>query len=171
VVRQALIWEAAAKKAYARAARWREQLDADARAELAEQGTAPTWRLPDLAMVTLPVSKETVVVADLDRLAKWVQSTHPTEVETVVQVRPAFVTRLLAVARVDGELAVDGEGTVIPGLSVRPGGVPQTLRFTPTPEARLVLGEAAERVLDLVAVSLHLPAPPLPPEGQVPDAA
>lgn len=171
-VRQALIWEAAARKAYARAAVWRGQLDADARAELAEQGTAPTWRLPQLATVTLPVSQESIVVSDAEALTKWVQANHPDEVETVTRVRPAFEQRLLAEAEPDGDVVTDGEGTVVPGLSVRPGGVPQSLRFVPTRDAKQVLGEAAEQVLARVAEALSLaPVPEQAPEPAVSDAS
>lgn len=165
-VKQAMIWDAAAKKAYARAARWREALDADARAELAEQGTAPTWRLPELGQVTLPVSHEAVIVTDREELAKWVQVNRPAEVETVIKVRPAFEAHLLQAGRIDGEQVIDAEGTVIPGLGVRPGGVPGTLTFRPSSAAKEALGQAAEAVLDAVSAALHLPAPP-----EVPDAA
>jgi hypothetical protein len=168
-VRQALIWEAAAKRAYARAAQWKARLAADARAEFEEQGTAPTWRLPDLASVWLPVSHETVHVADPEAFAKWVQATHPGEVETVVQVRPAFQTATVQAARVDGEQVLDAEGTVIPGLAVKAGGEPLALQMRATDGAKPVLAEAAETVLANVAAALHLP--PVPDEDGADDAA
>lgn len=168
-VRQALIWEAAAKKAYARAARWRDQLTAEARTELAEQGSAPTWRFPEIGTALLPVTQQAVVVVDPDAFLKYVQGNRPDGVETIVRVRPSFQTRLLTQVEADADGNVlDDEGTVVPGLAVRQGGQPMTLRLSPTREASQVLGEAADQVLALVAASLHLPAPPEPDE--VPDA-
>lgn len=166
-IRQALIWDAAGRRAYARAARWREQLATEARAELAEQETAPTWRHADLATVTLPVSQEAAYVADPQKWLEWVKANHPDKVQTVEQVVPKFQAEVLQSYLIDSESGVvhDGEGTVVSGLGVRTGGLPLTLTFTPARAAKQALGEAADKVLDMVAASLHLPPPPEPVEA------
>jgi hypothetical protein len=155
VIRQILLWERVAEQATARAAAFRAQLQADANAEFAEQGTAPTWRLPEIAQVVLPVSRTAAVVRDHEALAKWVHLRNPGEVE--LRVRLAFVKALRDGARIEGEAVVDRDGTVIPGMSVAPGGTPRAISVTPEGPAREVAAEAAERVLDMVAASLHLP--------------
>lgn len=169
-IRQALMWEAAARKASARSKAWREQLAADARAEYAEQGTAPTWRPPGLAKVILPLSHEAPYVSDPDALLKWVEVNHPDEVEPVRRVRPKWQTQLLEQVVCDAETGTvhDGEGTVIPGLSVREGGLPQALTITPERQARAELAEQAEQVLNRLAEALQLPPVPDPPmsDGQ-----
>jgi hypothetical protein len=168
LIRQILLWERVAEQATARAAAFRQQLQADANAEFDEQGTAPSWRLPDVAQVVLPVSRTAPVVRDHETLAKWVNLTRPAEVE--LRVRPAYVKALRDGARVDGNVVTDREGTVIPGMEVRPGGNPGSVTLTPEAPAREAAAEAAGRVLDMVAVSLHLPAPPEAAGGEVPDA-
>ena len=148
VIRRTLMWEQVAAAARAKSTALREQLTADARAEYAEQGTAPTWRLPDIGTVTLPVSKETVYVADEAALVEWVMRNMPTEVETIHRVRASYLSRLTATARHDGAVVYDDEGTVIPGLAVRPGGQPQSLSFRPTADAKAVAAEGAGRLVE-----------------------
>lgn len=171
VIRQILLWERVAEQATARAAVFRQQLQADAAAEFDEQGTAPSWRLPDVAQVVLPVSRTAPVVADHEALAKWVSLVRPAEVE--LRVRPAYVKALRDAARVEGDVVIDKDGTVIPGMEVRPGGNPGSVTLTPESAGKEAAVEAAGRVLDLVAVSLHLPAPDFaaPAEGEVGDDA
>lgn len=168
-IRQALIWDATARMAYARAARWREQLGAEANAEYKREETAPTWRHADLATVTLPVSQEAAYVADQRKWLEWVRANYPDKVETIERVNPKFEGELLSTYVIDAEAGVvhDGEGVVVDGLGVRQGGTPLTLTFTPARQAKQALGEAAEKVLELVAVSLHLPAPPEAAEAEV----
>jgi hypothetical protein len=162
VIRQVFLWDRVAEQAVAQAAVFRAMLQAEAVAEFKEQGTAPTWRLQDIAAVVLPISRTAPVVADHEALAKWVSLTRPSEVE--LRVRPAYVKALRDGARIAGDAVIDREGTVIPGMAVRDGGVPGSVTLTAEAAAKQVAAEAAERVLDMVAVALHLPAPPLPPE-------
>jgi hypothetical protein len=165
VIRQILLWERVAEQATARAAAFRQQLQANAVAELTEQGTAPSWRSPEVGLVFLPVSKTAPVVTDHEALAKWVSLTRPSEVE--MRVRPAYVKALRDGARIEGDVVTDRDGTVIPGMEVRPGGNPGSVTFTPETPAREAAAEAAGRVLDLVAVSLHLPPPDFDADGEV----
>lgn len=155
--REVLILEAAAGQLRERAKEVRLQLDADARAELTEHGSAPTWRLADLGTWSLPVSKEAVYVSDDAALLAWVKS-EPARladvVETVERVRPWYVAELLRKARVVDGYAIDDDGTVIPGLAVRPGGAPQTLRFKPSSDALAVVDQAAARVAGHVVAEL-----------------
>lgn len=169
VIRQVFLWEQAGEAALRRAAQFRAMLQADAEAEYREQGTAPTWRLPDIAQVSLSISKAAPTVTDEEALAKWLSLTRPSEVE--LRPRPAFVTALKKAARVDGDVVVDRDGTVIPGMGVRQGGVAGSVRLVAEPEAKQVAADAAEQVLSLVAASLHLPAAPDPTETAVSDAA
>lgn len=154
MIRRTLLWEQVAAAARAKAAELREELTEAARAELAEQGTAPTWRLPDLATVTLPISKESVYVSDQDAVTKWVAERHPDEIEEIVQVRPGFLM-LLTGSEHDGENVFDRHGEVIPGLSVRPGGQPGSLAFRPSREAKAVLAAAATETVDALTEAVE----------------
>lgn len=156
MTRQALIWDAVAVEARRRSGIYRDQLADAARTELAEQGVAPTWRLPDLATVTLPVSRETAYVADLEALTKWAAARHPAEMEETL--RPAFVAALLSrLATADG-IAVDHEtGEVIPGVGVRPGGQPGSLTIKATAAAKPVVAHAVEDIVSAVAGALDEP--------------
>lgn len=169
VIRQVFLWDQVAAQAKARAAQFRAMLQADANAEFEEQGTAPTWRLPDIAQVVLPVSKTSAVVRDEEALAKWVNLHRPDEVS--LRVRPSYVEALRKGARIDGDVVFDRDGTVIPGMGVSKGGIPKSVSLTPEADAKAVAAEAADRVLDGVAEALSLPALPEIGEGEVPDAA
>lgn len=164
VIRQVFLWDRVAEQAKQRAGAFRAMLQVDANAEYDEQGTAPTWRLPDIAKVVLPVSKATAVVRDEGALTKWVHLRNPDEVE--LRVRPSYVEALRAGARIDGDVVTDKDGTVIPGMAAVPGGKPKTVMLTPEADAKAVAAEAAEKVLSLVADALHLPDVP-----EVPDVA
>lgn len=152
IVKGVLIWEQVAAAAKEKAGEFREQLNADARAELEEQGTAPTWRLPDVGAVTLPVSVETPYVADMKALLNWAAERYPAEVETVVQLRPEFVAGLTERAIIDGGQVIDRTlGEVVPGFAVRPGGIPKALSIRPTPAAKSLIREVADGIVSRFA--------------------
>lgn len=139
--------EALATEATQRAAALRSALAADAAAEWAEQGTAPTWRMPDIGTVTLPVSKTNVSVTDHTQLASWVSRTWPSEVELAV--RPAFMTALKARMVCDEDVVVDGKtGEIVPGVTVRPGGEPRGLTIRLEPATKSVCADDAAAALD-----------------------
>jgi hypothetical protein len=151
LIRRTLMWQQVAAAARAKESALRDQLTADARAEYAEQGTAPTWRLPDIGTVSLPVSKETVYVADEAALLAWVKEHYAGEVETLERVRPAFLGGLLSAVEPAGDVAcVPLTGQVIPGLAVRQGGAPGSLSFRPSTLAKQVAAEGAARLVDSV---------------------
>jgi len=159
MTRQVLLLEAAAAQLKVRAASVRADLNADARAELAEQGTRPTWRT-EMGTWSLPVSEEAATVTDGAQLARWVKQRYPTEI--VETVNPAFQTALLARLQPNGDVVVDpSTGEVVPGLGVRPGGVPLTLRFRADATAQAVAADAAKQLVDNVAAGLGI----LPAEG------
>lgn len=166
-VREVLRLEGLAAAAYRRAAQHRAELDREARAELEREGTAPSWRLPDIGTVALPLSKEAAVVADVGDLAKWVAARYPTEVEQVRQVRPAFQTALLQRVVCTDDVVVDPEtGEVIPGLAVRPGGVPKTLTITASRDAKAVFAAHGDQLLDAILAAEAEPVGQLDP-GEV----
>lgn len=153
MVQQILTLEAVANAAKARAEVLRLELSTAARAELEEQGTAPTWRMPELGTVQLPLSQESFSVRDPEALAAWVAKRYPTEVQTKPVVRPSFVGILLETAKSNGDAACDPEtGEVIPGMAVRSGGQPQSLRVTPDRDAKAAFAAVGEllvaRILD-----------------------
>lgn len=155
--RQVLLLEAAAAKLKERAAAVRADLNADARAELAEQGTRPTWRT-DFGTWSLPVSEEAPTVTDGAALTAWCKERYPTEIVEVVN--PAFQTALLAQLLPVGEVVMDpATGEVVPGLGVRPGGVPQTLRFRANATAQTVAAEHAAALVDELAAGLGVESP------------
>jgi hypothetical protein len=142
---QVLLLEAAAAQLRDRAKAVRLELDADARHEFEEQGAAPTWRIADLGTWSLPVSKEAPYVADPAALAEWVKARYPSEIREVVN--PAFQTALLARLRPLGDGVYDpATGELVPGLGVRQGGVPQSLRFKPNGDALAVADQAGAKL-------------------------
>jgi hypothetical protein len=148
-IREVLRLEGLAAAARRRADEHREHLAAEARAELEQQGTAPSWRLPDIGTVTLPLSKLTPVVADPAKLVAWAQQRYPTEVETIHQVRAAFQGALLARVLCDEDLVVDPDtGEAIPGLTVRPGGTPGQLTIRASRDVKDVYLALGESVLE-----------------------
>lgn len=121
---QAIIWlDQLAAAAKAECAKLRADLAADAQAEFDEQGTAPTWRIPDLATVSAAVSQAAVRVADEAAFTAWVAKRYPDAVETITRVREHWQADFLR--RVSGSVDVVDDpdtGEVVPGLAIRPGG-------------------------------------------------
>ena len=149
--------EGIAAAARERAAEHRAVINADACAEYEREGAAPTYRHPDLATIILPLSKETPFVEDAALFVKWCQERYPSEVVVAPTVRPVFQAALLKRVQPLGEAVVDpATGEEIPGLGVRPGGVPKALTIRPTPEAEAVFAAIGRRDLE------DLLAPPIP---------
>jgi hypothetical protein len=99
------------------------------------------------------------VVADPGPLLKWCQERYPSEVETLAQVRPAFLAALLQRSRGDaGGPVVDmATGELVPGLAVRAGGVAKALTIRPTPDAAELFAAVGRQALD----ELLAPAEPV----------
>lgn len=163
MARRVLLLEAAAAECKRRAAEVRAGLDEQARKELAEQGTAPTWRVPDVGTLSLPVSQETVYVKDeaaLLAFVKTVEMDTAEAVETVERIKPWYIGELLKAVRVADGQVIDDLGTVIPGLAVRPGGQPMALSFRPNHDAKQVAAEAAGKLVDELAAGFGIEATP-----------
>ncbi|MFI5839423.1 hypothetical protein ACIA8K_06885 [Catenuloplanes sp. NPDC051500] len=138
----------------------RGEIDAEARAELAEQGAAPRWTIPGVGTVYLPLTKPAVTVTDPKAWTAWVRAEHPSEVETVERVRPASETALLGRLLTEGDVAVDREtGTIVPGLRVRPGGEPGALTLRIDSDARKAAITEAGHVLTALAEPIGHLAP------------
>jgi hypothetical protein len=153
--RQVLLLEAAAAQINAQAQALRADLNADAVAEYEEQGSAQTWRF-DIGTWSQGVSKKAPAVEDPAVFAEWVKGRWPSEVMQVVN--PAFQRLLLARLSPDGEVVVDERtGEIVPGLGVRPGGRPLTLRFKPNGDALAVADQVAAKlagqILDGLAIA------------------
>jgi len=147
VVRNVLIWEQVRDAANARAAEYRALLNADAVAEYEEQGTVPTWRMPDIATVSLPVSREKAAVNDENALLDWVKRRHPNQIET--RVRRGFLNVIDSTVLVDGGIVVDPEtGEAVPGMVVREGGIAGTLRILAADAVKPIV---AQHAADMVA--------------------
>lgn len=149
-VRNILVLEQFAAEAKRLAGQHRDRLGAEARAELEQHGTAPTWRLPDIAQVVLPVSKQAVLVSDAALLQAWVQHHTPDEIEVVTtrRVRPGYVNALLGEVIADGEAVVWRQtGEVVPGLAVRAGGVPGSLSIKADPGVKAVVADQVAAML------------------------
>lgn len=152
-ITQAIIWlDQLAAAAKAEGAKLREQIYADAKAEYEEQGTAPTWRIPDVATIAASVSHESVSVGDAKAFAAWVRERYPTEVEDVPTVRPAWLAGFLERAEPNGDVACDPTtGEVVPGLSVREGGRFAGVSIRPTADAKAVFAAVASTSLAKLA--------------------
>ena len=143
---KAIVWlDQLVAQAKAESSKLRLELMADARAEFEEQGTAPTWRIPDLATVAAAVSHSTAYVADEPAFTAWVAKRYPTEIER--RVRPVFTELVLKSANVDGTLVSYEDGEVVPGLAVRPGGEFAGVSIRATREAKEVFSALASHGL------------------------
>lgn len=143
----------------AAAAAFRAALEADARAEYEEQGTAPTWRVP-FATVPTSVEHDGVEVVDETKVIEYLKRKHPGEVKTVVVVRnPTWLGNLLATAaergltslietdeidKLSNPKIVDEDGEEIPGVAWRPGGAFKSISVTPTDRMRRELAKMAK---------------------------
>jgi hypothetical protein len=151
-IEEVLRLEGLAAAAKIRASFYREELAAEARDEYKQQGTAPSWRVPDVASVSLPLSQESPEIRDEHLFLKWCKERYPDQVETVEQVKGAFRQRLLVDAIVSGEQVIDAAtGEPVPGAGVRPGGVPKSLSITPSHAARAVYAALGEQILEEMA--------------------
>lgn len=156
VVRNVLIWEQVANAATARAAGYRKMLQADAEAELAEQETAPTWRLPEVATVTLPVSRHRPIVRDENALFGWVKRCHPTQVEE--RVRRGFLSVLGDKLRIEDGAVIDpSTGEVVPGMSVQEAGIPGSLRITAAEDVKPLIARHASDIMAAIEGALNEP--------------
>ena len=156
MTRRVLLLEAASARLEKLADALRADLNADAVAEYEEQGSAQTWRF-DIGTWSQPISKTAPTVHDAGLLAAWVKRRYPSEVVEIV--RPAFQKVLMARLVTAGEYVVDpGSGEVVPGLGVREGGRPLTLRFKPNAGALDVADEAARELVDRVTSALDVEA-------------
>jgi len=162
-VRNILVLEEFANRAREEARAIRDRMDAEARHEYDTEGVATTWRLRDIATVSLSLTRESVTVSDSDKLLEWVRHRHPDEVETVttVQVRPSFVTALIgAVDTADGFAVVEGTGEIVPGLAVRPGGQPRSLSIKAEPAVKAAVAERVAAILPGVFGTVEAAPPP-----------
>jgi len=159
-VKAILVLEAFAEEAKRVAGEHRARLGEQAIAELEKQGTAPTWRLVDIARVTLPLSKQKIDVSDPDKLLTWVEARHPDEVEviTTTRVRREFVDALLAYLVVVDDTVMHPEtAEIVPGLKVRPGGIPGTLTITAEKGVKTVVAATAREMLGTAHAALVAP--------------
>ena len=155
-VTQVVLLERFAAMAMRDAKEIRAELALDAAAEYAEQGTAATWRIPDVATVSAGVTHEAAYVRDQAAWAAWVADRFPTEAERVTVVRPAWQNTYLASVLIetgpDGEyVAIDPPtGERLPGIGVRPGGEFNGLTIRVSAAAREVFDAlAADRLARL----------------------
>lgn len=157
MTRRVLLLETAAAELGRRAQSIRDDLNADARAEYEEQGSAQTWRF-DIGTWSQGISKDLPVVDDPSAWVRWVKDRYESEVYEVVN--PAFQKALLGRLSPAGEVVIDpATGEIVPGLGVRPGGQPLTLRFKPAGDARAVADQAAEALVGKVLADLGIEVP------------
>ncbi len=156
LVARALLLDQVAAAAREESQQLRARLQEQAHSEFAAGGGAPTWRLPDLATVTLPVSQTRVVVTDEAALTKYVAARYPHNVEP--RIRPAFMKPLLEqlVTR-DGDRVIDDEGTAVPGLAVQHGGQPGSISVRPNADAKKRAAYEARVMLAAVLAAAEEP--------------
>lgn len=165
--RNIIALEALAEHAKSLAAEKRAGIDAEARRQLTESGVAPSWAVPELAKVTLALSKTATVVTDTAKLTAWMEDRYPARVETIRRIREPFLTQFLKTLAVSGDQAVDREtGEIVPGVTVRKGGQPVHLSIKAEPEVKQAM---AETVAALMA-SAH-PAIVGAPQSELPAVA
>jgi hypothetical protein len=131
-----------------------EALNADARSEWEDNGSAPTWRLI-FATVSASLSHDRVVIEDRERFMAWMKGRYPTEVVEKCHLTTRsqeWLDRLLEnmagmVEPVPGKpgeyRVVDSEGSEVPGVTFAPGGAYQSVSVTPLPATRRAIAAAA----------------------------
>jgi hypothetical protein len=153
--RQVLLIEAARDQLDARAKVLREGLNADAVAEYEEQGSAQTWRF-DIGTWSQGISKDAPVIEDARSWVGWVKKRYPAEVLEVVN--PSFqkvvLSRLVSVGE---EVLEPTTGEIVPGLGVRPGGRPLSLRFKPNGDALAVADQVGTKLAGQILDGLGIP--------------
>jgi hypothetical protein len=157
LTKQVLLYDQLAAAAKAKAAVARQLLDEQAKAELETQGMAPTWRLQDIGTITLPISQQTVYVADSAALVKWAAGISSSAVveETTVRMNPEWHRGLEQNLIVIGDAVVwKPTGEVVPGYAVRQGGLPMALSIRPSADAKALAREYAEGLLANFEASL-----------------
>lgn len=155
LTQQVLLFEQLAAAAKTRAAAARELLDAQAKAELEEQGMAPTWRMPLVGTVSLPVTLEGVYIADGNAFMDWLQQRYPAAVDIVRAVNPQWQRKLESVFAPNGDVVVDTTtGEVVPGYGVRRGGQAMSLRIVPSSDAKALARQHAEGLLERFEATL-----------------
>jgi len=151
-----LLYDQLAAAAKAKSAHLRGELEADARTEYEQQGMAPTWRMPDVGTVILPIASQQIVVADEDKLIAWVADRDPAMVESIQRVNGTHLVGILSHAVAEGDVACDPRtGEVIPGLAVRAGGQPMALSIRPSSDARAIARLHAEGLLHNFETALN----------------
>jgi hypothetical protein len=126
----------------------RDAIAADAQAEFDEQGTVPTWRMPDAGITVSGSTKHpSVAIVDEQAFLNWVQEHHPSEIKTVTLVQPAWQQAFLAAVAERGEPLCDDQGDIIPGLEYRPGGGFAGISVRVEPAIKMVLGLYADEVV------------------------
>jgi hypothetical protein len=151
---KAIVWlDQLVAAAAAESAKLRGELDQDARNEFEECGTAPTWRIPDVATISSSVTHESVNVTDPAAFAQWVSKRYPTEVE--LSVRAAWWKTFRTKVQPADDVVCDPEtGEVVPGLGVREGGQFGGISVRVTAAAKEVFGALADHGLrELVAAA------------------
>jgi hypothetical protein len=132
------------------AATTQQMLNDRAAAEFADEGVAPSWKSGDFNAVA-NMSRGGPYVSDADALQAWVAVNYPTEIETLVRIRPAFVSALVdraAKAGAEDQLPLDADGErIIPGMSWSAGGQFSHMSVTAKAPLKARLDELATAVL------------------------
>lgn len=149
LVQRIILLDQIAEKVKQESQALRSVLMLDARAEFEEQGSAPTWRMPDLATVATAVTHGSVSVADEYTFRRWVAERHPDQLYVPTErVREAWQAEFLAKLTVADGVASDSEGEVIPGLRVKEGGEFSGISIRATAAAKELFGSIAAGALD-----------------------
>lgn len=155
LTKQVLLYDQLAAAAKAKAAIARAELDMQAKAELETQGMAPTWRLPLIGTITLPVSQESIYIADGNALMDWLEQHQPAAVDHIRAINPEWQRKLEKTFAVSDDVVVDtATGEIVPGYGVRRGGLPMALSIRPSADAKAMAREYAEGLLANFEASL-----------------
>ena len=138
IVRGIVACEALAK-------RLRARLADEAATDAATNGTIPSWKIAGVNVVG-SATHDSVVVTDEAAFLAWVAERHPTEVETIRRVRPAWLSGFLTDVVGRGNPPCDAEGQIVPGLEWRPGGEFKTLTYKVDPEVKALVAAHADEI-------------------------
>ncbi|HXO86071.1 MAG TPA: hypothetical protein VN803_11165, partial [Gemmatimonadales bacterium] len=127
------------------AAALREALANEAKAELVENHTAPSWTLPDGSRVVVSTTSGGPVVTDWDAFIDWARQEYPGEMieRTVVEFRnPNFRKRVIAELT---EACFEHSRDLPPFLGLAPKGEYRSTSITIAPETKERMAASARQ--------------------------
>jgi hypothetical protein len=145
--------EALAEQAKKAAAVHRAAFETGIGDEYRREKAAPTWRVPDFAVISGRVKHAVMRIADPADFLAWMKAHRPDDVEQVERVKPTVQSAILKGCTVNGDgLVVTAGGDEIAGVEFVPGGAFEGIAITFEKSAKEAYAELARNALEAVSL-------------------